>query len=284
MLGGRVGRVARTSGYYGSIAHDAVSVLYRSAVEGVDRVSHVEPPPAHLVDRYIGDRLTPSDGTVRDIIARLADRLDVQGSLTERHRAITDYTVVLLAFAFGHRGKGDLPAMWSIDPETGFCWIEDKLTASGVLQRLAWTCDIAIRQLAIYHAYLKALRPLIGPDKTGRTDERFNTPGLPIFDIVDGVPAERDAWDVLGRCVAAHGGLTRNAGRHWLRAQLVGKCSTESLHALFGHGPVEDGSWDIHGALDPLAYRADIARVLDSVLAAAGWRPRGLIAEPSGER
>lgn len=61
-----------------------------------------------------------------------------------------------------------------------------------------------------------------------------------------------------------------------VRARYAGDRLTPTLHAFYGHGLLEDGTWNASGGLDPPAYRADLAQVLDEVLQGAGWQPRGL--------
>ncbi|WP_457848462.1 hypothetical protein, partial [Staphylococcus aureus] len=88
---------------------------------------------------------------------------------------------------------------------------------------------------------------------------------LPLFELTPEGGVRKLNTSVASSEALKRWGLPKNAGRHWLRAKLVGRCSTESLHAFYGHGPVSDGSWDEMSALDPSAYRADLARVLDTV-------------------
>ena len=60
--------------------------------------------------------------------------------------------------------------------------------------------------------------------------------------------------------------LASNAGRHRLRNKLVGLCSTETLHAFFGHWQTGTHPWLTSSCLDPQVYRADLVRSLPRIL------------------
>jgi hypothetical protein len=231
--------------------------------------------PAELVAAYVGDRLTPADATVRGLIATLAGALgDDEHDLAERHQAMVAYTVGLLCFALAHRGDaGTMPSQRGVHTETRLCWIRDKAISGASTRRLVWICNTAFEQLRLYDAHLDQLqREVSRPAAQAIASLRTGTQ-LPLFDMASG-RVEPMTVTAAVRTAVSWPRLPKNAGRHWLRARLVGRCSTETLHALFGHGPVGDGPWDATSALDPAVYRADLARVLDPTLSAIGWIPQ----------
>jgi hypothetical protein len=274
IITGRMDPVARTTAYYGSISNEGAARLYRQAIEPVDTVACGD-IIGQQIGRHAGDRMTPSDVTVRLMIARLTDQLRAPDrDLAERHRAMTDYTVALLAFALAHRGSGMIPALNEVDAETRLCRISDKTKVGLAAPRLVWISDTAFRQLALYEQHVERLHVQLGGNPADALATIRSWAGLPLFDMnrrshrIEPI----DVLKVMRRALAGKGALTANAGRHWLRAQLVGLCSTDTLRAFFGHGPIDNSSWDWSSALDPVIYRADIARVLDRVLFKIGWK------------
>jgi hypothetical protein len=274
VITGRVPAVGRTAVHYGSISHRSVVRRYEAAIRSVDALSH-DDPPGSLVTSYLGDKLTPTDDAVRRMIDGLADAAAAADSdAGERHRAVMRYTVALLSFALAHRSySGSMPSRRGVHNETGFCWIRDKVIGGGQSRRLVWVCALAEEQLRLYDAHLDQLQSLVSSAAAGAIAEIRAGNTLPTFDLTDDgrvMPLSISA--AIGGALKPWG-LPKNAGRHWLRAQLVGRCSTETLHALYGHGPVSDGSWDADSTLDPVVYRADLARVLDPTLTSIGWAP-----------
>lgn len=277
LLTGRTPRSGRTAIYYGAVRHDRLVGSYRTAIRSVDDLTHHEPPPEIEV-AYLGDALTPGDAAVRLLIASLLAGLDGSGGdWARRHRAMTSYTVALLAFALAHRGQaGSVPSLRTVDDETRFCWIRDKDISGVRLTRLVWICDIALRQLQLFETHLDRLEAALPCPVAEAVVDLRRGGDLPLFDLAKGGVQRLTVVDAMRTAMAA-AGLPKNAGRHWLRARLVSRCSTESLQALFGHGPIGDGSWDATSTLDPAVYRADLSRVLDPALAGIGWVP----AEPT---
>lgn len=274
IITGRVPRHAQTAIFYGAIRHDELVRQYREAVRSVDELSHHQ-IPADLITSYLGDRLTPKDENVRALAAGLADSLNDENlDEGERHTAMTSYTVALLGFALAHRGSsGSLPSKQDVDACTRLFWIHDKAVSGTPTRRLVWICDAALRQLELYETHLDRLQARVSPAAAVAIAELRMERGLALFDMRSGRIARLRVAEAIN-AATRHYGLPKNAGRHWLRARLVGRCSTETLHALFGHGAVGDGSWDARSALDPAAYRADLARVLDPALHSVGWCPR----------
>ncbi|MGL4302245.1 MAG: hypothetical protein ACRCS5_06015 [Sphingomonas sp.] len=275
VITGQLPSVARTAAHYGAVSHGGVIRRYEAAIRRVDALSHDDIPSDALVS-HLGDKFTPTDTAVRHLIAQLTDGLaNAEHDAADRHLAMMRYTVALLTFAFAHRGdSGSIPSLWAVHAETGLCWVADKTIAGSQSRRMVWVCATAARQLQLYDEHLgelqagvsRAAAQIIADTRSGRS--------LPLFELTPEGGVRKLNTSVASSEALKRWGLPKNAGRHWLRAKLVGRCSTESLHAFYGHGPVSDGSWDEMSALDPSAYRADLARVLDTVLAEIGWTAR----------
>ena len=278
LISGDIEAPAVTPSYYGAVSHPAAVKQYRKAVESIDRVSRID-LPGQVASTYIGDRKTPTDKAVRGMIKKLASALDDSAfDVAEHHRAMTRYTVALLAFAFAHRGTIEMPSLQRVDPDAGFCWIVDKVLPAGRrVRRMVWVCACARQQLRLYEEHLDRVHANVSEaaasaiaDLRVAAEEREELALFNLTDVgrVETVKIAQALGDAMGEF-----GLRSNAGRHWLRGQLLGICSTETLHAFYGHGLLDDGSWDASSALDPAAYRADLAVALDPVLENIGWTP-----------
>jgi hypothetical protein len=274
IITGRVPTVARTAVHYGAVPHRSLTARYEAAIGAVDGLSHYDNPGEAIVSN-LGDRYTPTDDAVRVLITRLQAALeDTDADAAERHHAMMRYTVALMTFAIAHRGdSGFIPAASGIHQETRFCHVKDKVIRGRESERLVWICDIAMGQLHRYEQHLDQLRTIVSDAAAAGIDVARQHRRLALFDLRSG---KLQHWTLSAavKDALAVGGLAKNAGRHWLRGKLVGRCSTESLHAFYGHGPVQEGERYEESALDPAAYRADIARVLDETLGAVGWHPR----------
>ena len=146
---------------------------------------------------------------------------------------MTHYSVGLLAFALAHRGtSGSLPAATEVDEQTRFYWLEDKNVRGLSTKRMVWICDMAAEQLSLYERHVQDLENML-PDLKPAISAIRQEPGLPLFSMKQGKVEPINAKAAIGAVMAKHK-LRKNAGRHWLRAQLVGQCSTETFHA-FGH-------------------------------------------------
>lgn len=275
--------IARSSTYYGAMPMRRSIALHKRSLSRVDPHSHAR-CPAVFAQLAIGDRSTPTDATLRRLTRHLGARLaNSGGEIVEAHEAMSWYTVALLAFALGLRGGGNVPGHHGIDPDTGFAFVHDKYRARPERMRLVWVCDVARRQLREYELHLDRLAYEVGIDARKRLLEvresangtlplvrmqnRFRLAHIGPEHLLDAPPGE--FWP--GK---------RNAGRHWLRAKLSGRCSAETLGAFFGHWHTGIEPWSTTSGLDPLRYRADLQRALNGLLESVGWevRPSPLVA------
>jgi hypothetical protein len=167
-----------------------------------------------------------------------------------------------------------MPSTAAIDGYTGFCRLNEKYPDDPSEFRMVWVCDAARDQIAHYERHIDALQPHICPSEFAALQKQMMEGRLPIFDIrPKGVHnyAIRQIWQRL-RQRAPH--LTRaypNRGRHWLRSKLDGRCSTETLHAMFGHWQIGAEPWSYGSCLDPILFRADLADTVPQCLKAIGW-------------
>lgn len=277
---GRISKQAETPIYYGAVRHDRLIDRYHDAIAPIDKLTHSLVPDDVIVT-HLGDKRTPTDAVVGTLIQGLAAELNAPDQdLAEQHEAMTRYTVGLLSFALAHRGDtGTMPSLWDVHGETRFVWIKDKVAMGQPIERLVWLCDTAMEQLRLYEDHVGRVRAAVSGPGGEAIDAVCQEGGLPLFDMTSGTVKALSIMHAA-RGVFKPAGLPKNTGRHWLRARLLGRCSSESLHALFGHGMVGDGIWDDLSALDPAVYRADLARVLDPALIRIGWTPRTIWESP----
>lgn len=284
LITGRTQTLARPMTYYGALSIPQAISIHERATRRADRHDHDEFPTS-LAGLSIGDPDTPKDASVRSLIVRLA--ADLQGparNLTAAHGAMTRYTCALLAFALALRGRGTLPSFSAVDVRTGFCQVHDKFRGDPTHARLLWIPQVALEQMRLYDAHLQRLSELLGPaarEWLTRSTSQVAA-AAPLFSVLgdDRIEPVELRSVLLGMQNAGWPGR-ENAGRHWLRSKLSGRCSGETLGAFFGHWQKGVDPWAATSALDPLVYRADLQHSLDPILQKAEWRPRASPLAPS---
>ncbi|MCJ8191953.1 hypothetical protein [Sphingomicrobium aestuariivivum] len=272
LLTGREHSVANPMRHYGAKMIDPAVKLHRQAVAPFD--SHSGGSPLTLIARYVGDPETPRDDVVGNMIEEMMSALRWRRhDLPFFHQAFTAYTVALLAFALGHRGKFRMPSVRAID-ENGFADIIDKKTKGGVELRRTWVCSLARQQLEAYEDHLDTLQSKLPSEQALRLIRIREGAGISLALVKltkSRKIVETDVNSVITSARQFGWRGSTNAGRHWLRGKMSGKCSSETLGAFFGHVQAGTDPWGPTSALDPLLYRADVSRVVDDVLIKAGW-------------
>lgn len=266
---GHTSAVAQTPTHYTRAETDRIPALLARALDGFDTIEDADIPSF-----TIGSRYAPTLDEVRVIVCRLTAPLERRNARLRQtpvalHNAMTLYTTLFVLFATGARPRARaIPADRAIDAATGFMVLDDKSLHDGFTSRLVWVADACRAQLAHYHVHLSALarrRPdlaeLIAQERPFLLSEDDGAPK----------PLTRDMLRPM--LSADHYIFPLNAGRHFLRSQLIGAVSGETLHAFLGHWHLGAEPWGAKGALDPVRYRAELARALPPLLTSAGWRP-----------
>lgn len=273
----RTHSVARPTTHYGSVPIKGSVETYRRTISQLSELSH-ETFPASLARFSVGDPATPSDGAVTSLIADLTGRLDdVHAGLNEIHAAMTEYTVALISFALALRGTGDVPGFRGIDAATGFANISDKSSRGSSGSRMLWVCEMARQQMAFYEDHLDRLHNLLRDRDRQRVDELRSEAGsrIPLLRLDPRGGLRPLSVAAVFRSLKRHGWPGEaNAGRHWIRAKLVDRCSHETLAAFMGHGQAGAYAFAPTSCLDPLIYKADLHRSLDRVMRKGGWQAR----------
>lgn len=275
LITGRNQTLARPMTHYGALQLPEAINIHADATRAVDRHHHSE-YPAELAALSIGDPQTPTDKAVRDMAQQLAACL-VRRGLGEAttHGAMMRHTCALVSFALALRGSGQLPAFKSVDQRTGFCQVHDKYRDDPRQARLMWVPKVARDQLLMYEEHLGRLEQWLGTAARAQLAALRDDPesGAPLFWVRDRYRLEFvDLKKVLLSATSFGWRGRENAGRHWLRSKLSGRCSAETLGAYFGHWQQGVDPWGATSSLDPLSYRADLERCLDTLLRDAGWR------------
>jgi integrase len=267
----------RTVSYYCTVSAESARGFHREAIG--TRIAR-EYPPLKQIDRggeRTGGSWTPKDAAVDKLAEEIRLRFSSAADPVEQHNAMTDFTVMLLCFALGLRGNSTkLPTSSAIEHQTGFCILHDKDVADAEAARLSWVPPVARSQIKAYERHLRIVGSRVFPPQADAvlTRWRTNPAELPLFEFSAGSVRFLNLGEVLQRFSGTRSyewKLPPNAGRHWLRNKLVGLCSTETLHAFFGHWQTGTHSWAKSSCLDPQAYRADLERSLPKVLAKVGW-------------
>ena len=230
----------------------------------------------------VGSTRTPTWSDVRDLIAATESYLEQkQNSREMNHIAMTFYTVALLSFALGHRGRVELfPGSAAIDPVSGFCKIHDKARSDPSKSRLVWVAPVAVAQVAAYEEHVLSLREHLPEGYFSQIVDTLASGRLPLFVFRKGVITHvtiSRVWNTLNKHLPRPNRsfvFHDNCGRHWLRSELESKCSTETLHAFFGHWQNGTEPWTLGSCFDPLLYRADLQSRLPGVLDRVGWHAR----------
>lgn len=274
IISDRYRSLANPMTYYGSLSIPKAIRIHSKATEQFDKHGHGACPDG-ISRLSVGDPNTPTDEAVSAMIRNLASELNQARNVVDRHGAMVRQTSALLAFSLGLRGNGDLPPSVAIDHDTGFCLIADKDRSNPHATRLVWVPPIARLQIAHYEEHLKRLKSSLGANASHQIDEfeAASPNALPLFwvrssDQIESTPLK----SVLKWSKKFSWPGTSNAGRHWLRSKLSRECSAETLGAFFGHWQVGAEPWQSSSALDPLAYRADLDRCLNTILTKVGWK------------
>ncbi|WP_205479537.1 hypothetical protein [Sphingomonas arenae] len=267
--------LARPMTYYGALPMPRASNIHRQALRRLGQPSAAE-FPSELAGLWVGESFTPKDEAVRTLARRLGRNLRFGGNrFWEAHAGMSAYTVALVAFGLGLRGRGGvLPSFEAIDRRTGFLQVHDKYRDDPAAARLVWVCECARTQLSLYHDHLLAMDRHLPSEARAWLRTSLNSPAAPLFQVTSsGEMQARSLKQVLHSLRSKGWPGHENAGRHWLRSKLVGKVSGETLGAFFGHWHHGVQPWGLTSALDPMSYQADLKPVLDPALAWVGWTP-----------
>lgn len=268
--------ISRSVSHYCNISGAHARTIARKITQPFFDASWVPEPAIPFRSERTGGSFDPKDEVVRNLAAAIAADFETcADDPVARHAAITNYTVALVCFATGHRGKTSLlPSSRAIDDADGFCVIHDKDRRRSAEARLSWVAPVARQQISAYERHLDELRSHLSEQDFGDLWKfQSRAPDvLPLFNLTEGGMTWLSPEDTWRRLSKYNWYLPPNAPRHWLRIRLVGHCSTETLHAFFGHWQVGTHPWWRTSCLDPVTYVTDLERAIPTVLEQAGWK------------
>lgn len=238
----------------------------------------------------VGTPYRPRKKAVRKMVSSLQDRIrhiqqmpKTLKKLLLLQNNIMRYTAILFAFSTGFRAvKSPLLPPSQIDEKTGFAVISDKDGIDYYNARIVWLPHLCIQQ---YRSYLKHLDYLL-PKLEFLDLSAFNalrhllehpspSDKIPLFFFLrmDGNATTirpLDIWKEIRERLQYD--LPANAGRHYLRSNLMERgCSPELVASFMGHWERGEEPWGRYSALSPLQYASTLASYITPMLEEDGW-------------
>jgi len=226
-----------------------------------------------------GSRFVLTSEAVRTLAAVLISKLDEHSSTADFHNSFTLYTIALIGFAAGIRpGQTPIPNWLEIDPDEGWLVWNDKKRNVENQNRLLWLPKVARDQIRFYHDHVRALtdrrmnrwaseRWSTMPDARSREHRKP-------FLVRDQKPRQATQKMVADAFAEVGFPIQKNAWRHYLRTELLGRVPGDVLMACMGHWQRGQDPWDVYSGLDPQAYRQALEEHLVPLLERDGWVAR----------
>lgn len=229
--------------------------------------------------RSIGSAHTPATTDLMSIIEYLLGQLENSPPGSEQfHRSLTQYTTFLVSFGLAHRGEKNqaLPSLSAIDPDTGFLSIHDTVrTDKRSHSRMVWVPWVIRDQIRVYESHLRTSLDRFPAKLAAYVTGALDRGELPLFDIRGNDWRRwttKDVYNTLPIRRRRAAALKLNAGRHWLRSRMLGRCSEETINAFLGHWYLGREPWSFGSTLDPYRYRAELERTLPQLLLDLGFK------------
>ena len=260
--------LAQTVVHYTALPVPAIQVFVKRALIGFDSV--VIPAIPHIMSgQRVGSRFAPSLDQVRQLVQKLHGAISSakrRKNVPSLHNALTIYTIVLVHMHTGCRPSREfIPLINHMDKITRFLIVDDKPTRDNYKSRIIWISNDCDTQFALYESHIAAL--------TKRLDDIGGLGSSPFWLTPTMKPKPLNRTTFRTALTALGWEFPFNAGRHFLRTNLVGVISTEGLHALLGHWHLGNEPWSAASSLDPIAYRSEIAETLEPLMRRCGLRP-----------
>lgn len=273
IITGRAPPIVQSVLHYTQSSTSAISTSLTAALCDFDQFSK---QPMIQSKASFGSRYAPKQQDVRALTDCLIKKLMVRprsiNKVERFHNDFTVYTSLMHFFATGGRPAGKfIPSSNRIDPETGFTIVNDKKVNDDFSTRLVWVPPVYRYQIEHYERHLEHLANKLPdlhllPEKT-----------VEPFLLCKGKRVPLDNQKLLTELRILGWRFPLNAGRHYLRSELVSNIENEALHAFLGHWHRGIEPWSKEAALDPLLYRTQLSGVLPDLLSKAGFLPmRGL--------
>ena len=254
--------VAKSPLHYTSCSQETLTRFWWAAVSELLVDKERAAPPA-IRARRSGSTFCPLPQQMQDLRARLIGETRRARSFAGRSNAFVRYTAVLLSLGLTLRAAGRPITVCQVPGSPDAVVVDDTRNKDPMMTRMIWLAQVVRQQLESLATHVANL------GMTATND------GTLILALIDGGTAQqatlRDVLSGLPEVVAKQ--LPVNFARHYVRSNLIGACSTETLQALLGHWNSGTQPWGGGSGLDPLLYRADLLRSLPDLLAKDGWIP-----------
>jgi integrase len=230
----------------------------------------------------------PTRSEIESLQKNASQTLDIakeSGDIFEIHNAYTNYCLLLMFFATGHRPVLDpFPKFSHFDLESGTVLISDKTLSHKNAWRLVALPELAIKQILHYKKYLNALPAKLCATQEHQELGRKLAPhnldeekGIPLFFYFN-----KDAKDpiesISQKSLKQHWGLLwewpANFLRHILATELVKKnTSVELVKIQLGHIYSNEHPFGMRSHLTVSGVLGTLSKSIDSILASFGWVP-----------
>jgi len=270
-------------------------------------------PRQWLQPQQLGSTFTPSQASCCALVTHLRQLLnELAPSVTcplaeviDYHNAYAAYTAFLLMFATGYRAvHNPLPSLALHLRAYRLLGISDKDDSDFTHARLVCMPELLERQLSYYTEHLKMLAELLRcrepkladtVDHLLMVDEQLLSLGLsdaarwyqavrnsrrelgPLFHFKS-VYRQWHAINLFPKALSGflpdHLTLPTNAGRHWMKSQLIQRnVDPELIDWQMGHWMTGQAPLGYYSALSHVEVSRYLAPILDEMLKEVGWQP-----------
>lgn len=267
----------------------------------------------YQAEQFIGSSFTPKKTAVATLIDSLTQRVEASKpsihhrliDIIEYHNAFTAYTAWMLLFGTGYRAAWNpLPTFALFMPSLNLMGISDKDDSDFSHSRIVAVPNVLTTQLKEFKRHLSCLRSLLRVlmpkicstiDSIVDVDQHvlnFNhSQASQWYKVIRNSRKEQGPFFFFhkqGTSVVAKNlspselvnfcqkeiVLPSNAGRHWLKSNLLGKnIAPELINFQMGHWQAGEVPLGHYSALSHIEAINDIVPVLDELFKEAGWLP-----------
>jgi len=272
---GRAPFHAKATSHYSGCGQTGVENAWWSAMSPVIGKTEAigrRAPSDILSRRRYGSPFVPSVASMATLAKRSYTAIRRAPSLLAAHNAMTIHTALLCTMGLALRpSRRPIVPFNGVDPETGFVILADDRERDQFMVRMGWAPPVLRTQLDLYRRHLSRLATL--NEAAAHALSTCCIDGSMPWILFKGpIPGQVTFRDVVDAAMEVRTGeLRHNFARHLLRTELLGQCSSETLHAFMGHWNTGTEPWGTASGFDPMAYRADLERALPPLLEQTGW-------------
>ena len=293
LIAGKITHDHPTISYY--IAHTVESIKrsYSETVNEllcnqalVDTGEHVDAAPSNYVDEFTTGYY-PTEASIKSLPNEAANALKIamqSKNIFDIHNAYTDYCLLLLFHATGHRPVEDpFPQYSHFNLANNFLLISDKVTSEGQKWRMAALPEAAAQQIRHYYKYLQSLpsKFFVMPEyahigNTLANWQNGHEKSLPFFFYLSETPTveiESITRGLLEQRWSALWQWPPHYPRHILATELLRQCgSGELVKIQLGHNYGNEHWFGIRSHFPLQATMKKISEYTNNYLQKFGWK------------